>query len=91
MLREGDLEKPRRGKSVPREAAPQGRPPKKARVPGGMARGMSGQTREISPKPEQERRATAGEARDPAGARPRTGRVKPAKGSIRGTGKRKGR
>ena len=91
MLREGDLEKPRRGKSVPREAAPQGRPPKKARVPGGMARGMSGKTREISPKPEQERRATAGEARDPAGARPRTGRVKPAKGSIRGTGKRKGR
>jgi ribonuclease R len=64
-LREGDLEKPRRGRSAPRDVAPQGRPPKKARVPGGKARGVSGKTREASPKP--------------------------PKGSIRGTGKRKGR
>ena len=64
-LREGDLEKPRRGRSAQRDAAPQGRPPKKARVPAGKARGMSGKTREASPKP--------------------------PKGSIRGTGKRKGR
>ena len=86
-LREGDLEKPRRGRPNQGEGTPKGRPPKKARVP---ARSAS-KTREASPRPEQERRATAGEARDPAGARPRTGRVRPAKGSVRGTGKRKGR
>ncbi|HEX7554053.1 MAG TPA: VacB/RNase II family 3'-5' exoribonuclease [Geothrix sp.] len=89
-LREGDLEKPRRGRSAPREAAPRSRPVKKAQV-GGKARGASGKAREASPSAEQERRATAGEARDPAGARPRTGRVRPPKGSVRGTGKRKGR
>jgi ribonuclease R len=90
-LREGDLEKPRArraGKTgaerSPRKSAPSGRPPKKARVP-------AGKSREASPKPEQERRATAGEARDPTGARPRTGRVRPPKGTVRGTGKRKGR
>jgi ribonuclease R len=64
-LREGDLDKPRRGRSTPREATAKGGPPKKARVPAGKARGMSGKTREASPKP--------------------------PKGSIRGTGKRKGR
>jgi ribonuclease R len=90
-LRESDLEKskPRRaaktgGERSRREAPPQGRSPKKARVPGGKTREASPRP----PRPEQERRATAGEARDPAGARPRTGRVK---GSVRGTGKRKGR
>jgi ribonuclease R len=50
-LREGDLEKPRRGRSAQRDAAPQGRPPKKARVPAGKARSVSGKTREASPKP----------------------------------------
>jgi ribonuclease R len=63
-LREGDLEKPRRDRSAPREAAPRSRPAKKAQV-GGKARGASGKTREASPKP--------------------------PKGSVRGTGKRKGR
>ena len=63
-LREGDLEKPRRGRSQTqetrsrREAAPKGRPPKKARE-------TAGKRREASPKP--------------------------PKGSVRGTGKRKGR
>jgi ribonuclease R len=90
-LREGDLEKPRRGRAAPREVISKGRPPKKTRVPAGKARGVSGKTREASSRPEQERRATAGEARDPEGARPRTGRVKPPKGSVRGIGKRKGR
>jgi len=91
VLREGDLEKPR------------GR--REARVGGERSR------REAAPRREQERKATAGEARDPEGARPRTGRVKgrppkkarvtagktreaspkPPKGSVRGTGKRKGR
>jgi ribonuclease R len=89
-LREGDLEKPRRGRSAQRDATSPGRPPKKARVPAGKAR-STGKTREASPGPERERRATVGETRDPAGARPRMGRVKPAKGSVRGTGKRKGR
>jgi ribonuclease R len=89
-LREGDLEKPRRGRSAQRDAISPGRPPKKAQVPAGKAR-STGKTREASPRPEQERRATAGETRDPAGARPRMGRVKPPKGSVRGTGKRKGR
>lgn len=69
-LREGDLEKPRKGRSQTQET----------RV-----------RRDAAPRPQQERRATAGEARDPAGARPRTGRVKPSKGSVRGAGKRKGR
>jgi len=63
-LQEGDLEKPRRGRSQTqetrnrREAAPKGRPPKKARE-------TAGKRREASPKP--------------------------PKGSVRGTGKRKGR
>jgi ribonuclease R len=71
VLREGDLEKPRRGKPRAedargrREAPSTGRPPKKARVPGGKAREAGGKTREASPKP--------------------------PKGSVRGTGKRKGR
>jgi len=65
QLREGDLDKPRRGRASQREAVPQGRPPKKARVPAGKARGVGGKSREASPKP--------------------------LKGSIRGTGKRKGR
>ncbi|WP_243304121.1 ribonuclease R family protein [Geothrix oryzisoli] len=49
-LREGDLEKPRRGRSqtpetrARREAAPKGRPPKKARE-------TAGKRREASPKP----------------------------------------
>ncbi len=70
-LKEGDLEKPRRGRSpsgrqeTPRKDRMKGRPPKKAQVTGGKARGMSGKTREASPKP--------------------------PKGSVRGTGKRKGR
>jgi len=64
-LREGDLEKPRRGRPGQREATPKGRLPKKARVPIGKARGVSGTSREASPKP--------------------------LKGSVRGTGKRKGR
>ena len=64
-LREGDLEKPRRGRSAQREAAPKVRSPKKARVPTGKARRVSGKTPEASPKP--------------------------PKGSVRGTGKRKGR
>ncbi|GLH67832.1 ribonuclease R family protein [Geothrix edaphica] len=64
MLREGDLEKPRLGRSQTqetrsrREAAPKGRPPKKARE-------TAGKRREASPKP--------------------------PKGTVRGTGKRKGR
>ncbi|MDP1832426.1 MAG: VacB/RNase II family 3'-5' exoribonuclease [Geothrix sp.] len=41
-LREGDLEKPRRGRSAPREAASKGRSPKKAQVTGGKARGRKG-------------------------------------------------
>ena len=63
-LREGDLEKPRRGRPqtgetrARRETPSKGRPPKKAQVAGGKRR-------EASPKP--------------------------PKGSIRGTGKRKGR
>ena len=65
QLREGDLDKPRRGRASQREAVPQGRPPQKARVPAGKARGVGGKSREASPKP--------------------------PKGSIRGTGKRKGR
>jgi ribonuclease R len=64
-LREGDLEKPRRGRAAHHEAGQQGRAPKKARVPAGKARGVKGKTREASPKP--------------------------GKGSVRGTGKRKGR
>jgi ribonuclease R len=50
MLREGDLDKPRRGRSQTqetrsrREAVPKGRPPKKAREAGGK-------TREAHPKP----------------------------------------
>ena len=63
-LREGDLEKPRRGRSAQRDAISPGRPPKKAQVPAGKAR-STGKTREASPKP--------------------------PKGSVRGTGKRKGR
>ncbi len=65
VLREGDLEKPRRGgrarsdePRARRDTATQQRPPKKARV-------TAGKTREASPKP--------------------------PKGSVRGTGKRKGR
>jgi ribonuclease R len=65
VLREGDLEIPKArrpakagGERNRRETAPQGRSPKKARVPGAK-------TREASPKP--------------------------PKGSVRGTGKRKGR
>jgi ribonuclease R len=70
-LKEGDLEKPRRGRSssgrqeTPRKDRAKGRPPKKAQVTGGKARGVSGKAREASPKP--------------------------PKGSVRGTGKRKGR
>jgi ribonuclease R len=64
-LREGDLEKPRRGRPGLREATPKGRAPKKASVPSRKARGTGGKTREASPKP--------------------------PKGSVRGTGKRKGR
>jgi len=45
--------------------------------------------RDSAPRPEQERRATAGEARDPEGARPRTGRVKgrPPKKAREASGK----
>ena len=70
-LKEGDLEPPRRGRAKTaeprgrRESAPTGRPPKKAKLPAGKARGLNGKTREASPKP--------------------------PKGSVRGTGKRKGR
>ena len=90
-LQEGDLEKPRRGRAKagearPRrgEAVPKGRPVKKARAAGGKPSEASPRP----PRPEQERRATAGEARDPEGARPTKGRVK---GTIRGSDKRKGR
>jgi len=65
VLKEGDLEKPRArresrvgGERSRRDSAPQGRPPKKARV-------ASGKSREASPRP--------------------------PKGSVRGTGKRKGK
>jgi ribonuclease R len=40
-LREGDLEQPRRGRSVRHEAPSQGRPPKKAREAQGRTRGTS--------------------------------------------------
>ncbi len=76
LLKEGDLEPPKRrgaqtrggaperGPRGRREAAPKGRPPKKAQV-GGRKAGGGGPTREASPKP--------------------------PKGSVRGTGKRKAR
>jgi ribonuclease R len=98
-LGEGDLEKPRAGRFEGRvggergrrEDRPTGRPPRKVREAEGRpakGRAPKREARPKPPRPTQERRPTAGEARDPEEARPRKGRVK---GSVRGSGKRKGR